>query len=93
MGSNQRALRYLTLISQFGINMLVPIFMCSFAGMYLDRKLGTNFFMILLFFVGALAGFRNIYRMSQRMLDADRKERKNKRDKRVLNERISDKSK
>lgn len=51
----------LTMITQFGINMLVPIFLCSFIGMYLDRKLGTSFIMILLFFVGALAGFRNVY--------------------------------
>lgn len=53
--------RSLALISQFGINMLVPIFLCSFLGIFLDRKLGTSFFMVILFFVGALAGFRNVY--------------------------------
>ena len=54
----------LSLITQFSINMLVPIFGCSFLGMFLDRKLGTGFCMIILFFVGALAGFRNVYRMA-----------------------------
>lgn len=73
------ALRYLTLISQFGINMLVPIFICSFAGMYLDRKLGTEFLMIVLFFVGALAGFRNIYILSLKMIREDEKTGKKKR--------------
>lgn len=51
----------LTMITQFGINMLVPIFLCSFIGIYIDRKVGTSYWMILLFFIGALAGFRNVY--------------------------------
>ena len=54
----------LMMVLQFSINMLVPIFGCSFLGMFLDRKLGTGFCMIILFFVGALAGFRNVYRMA-----------------------------
>lgn len=51
----------LTMITQFGINMLVPIFMCSFVGIWLDKKFDTSYWMVLLFFVGALAGFRNVY--------------------------------
>jgi len=61
----KKVMRSLTLITQFGINMIVPIFLCSFAGMYLDKWLGTSFCMVLLFFVGALAGFRNIYIMAK----------------------------
>lgn len=57
----------LTMITQFGINMLVPIFLCSFAGIYLDKKLGTSFFMVVFFFVGALAGFRNVYLFARRI--------------------------
>lgn len=60
----------LALITQFGINMLVPVFLCSFAGIWLDKKFGTSFWMILLFFVGALAGFRNIYIMAKRIYDS-----------------------
>ena len=88
MKKQARALRYLTLISQFGINMLVPIFMCSFAGIYLDRKLGTKFLMIVLFFVGALAGFRNIYVLALKMI---REDEKAGRKKRVVNERAVEK--
>ncbi len=58
----------LVLITQFGINMIVPIFLCFFAGIYLDKWLHTNFIAIILFFVGALAGFRNIYMMSKKSL-------------------------
>lgn len=59
--------RALALISQFGINMLVPIFLCSFVGMFIDRKAGTSYWMVLLFFVGALAGFRNVYIFARRI--------------------------
>ncbi len=61
--------RSLALISQFGINMLVPIFLCTFLGIYLDRKLGTSLLVVIFFFVGALAGARNIYRMSQKIFE------------------------
>lgn len=63
--------RSLAMITQFGINMLVPIFLCSFAGIFLDRLLHTSFLMVVLFFVGALAGFRNIYIFSRRIFNAD----------------------
>ena len=57
------------MIMQFGINMLVPIFLCSFAGMYLDRRFGTSFWMILLFFVGTLAGFTNVFRFARKIYE------------------------
>ena len=64
MKYHKNVYKALSIITQFSINMLVPIFGCSFLGMFLDRKLGTGFCMIILFFVGALAGFRNVYRMA-----------------------------
>lgn len=57
----------LALISQFGITMLVPIFLCAFIGWFLDEKLQTSYLFILFFFIGALAGFRNIYILSKKI--------------------------
>lgn len=57
----------LVMVTQFGINMLVPIFICSFLGIYLDRWLNTSYWMIILFFLGACAGFRNIYMFAKRV--------------------------
>lgn len=75
MGKNKKYKRSvyqsLAVISQFGINMLVPIFLCSFAGLFLDRKLGTAFCFVLLFFVGALAGFRNIYILAKKIYEGE----------------------
>lgn len=69
MKYNRNVYQALTMITQFGINMLVPVFLCSFAGMFLDRKFGTSFWMILLFFVGTLAGFTNVFRFAKRIYE------------------------
>lgn len=62
--------RSLMLITQFGVNMIVPIaFMCAL-GIYFDKKLGTWVFTIIFFFVGAIAGGQNVYRMAKRIYDA-----------------------
>jgi len=61
--------RSFALIMQFGINMLVPICLMSAFGIWLDKKLDTGFLVIILFFMGAMAGFRNIYIMSKQIYD------------------------
>lgn len=66
----------LMMISQFGINMLVPIFLCSFLGIAIDRKFGTSFWMVLLFFVGAAAGARNVFRFAKKIYDTPAETRK-----------------
>ncbi|MBQ8947093.1 MAG: AtpZ/AtpI family protein [Lachnospiraceae bacterium] len=67
-GKNVR--QSLVLITQFGIDMLVPIFLCSLAGYWLDRKAGTSWIFIVLFFVGAIAGARNVYRTARRITES-----------------------
>lgn len=73
---NRSVHKALAMITQFGINMLVPIFMCTFLGIFLDKKLGTSFLVIILFFVGAAAGFRNIMLMSRDIYGRDDKRRR-----------------
>lgn len=70
MKYNSSVFRSLTLISQFAIHMLVPIFMCSFAGYWLDQKLQTSFLFILFFFVGAIAGGRNVFVLAKKVYDS-----------------------
>lgn len=57
----------LAMVTQFGINMLVPIFLCSFLGWYLDEKLQTSWLFVALFFMGALAGFRNVFILAKKI--------------------------
>ena len=63
--------RSIVLITQFGINMLVPIGMMTALGIWLDGRFGTSFWTILLFFVGAIAGGQNVYRMAKAVYETD----------------------
>lgn len=60
--------RSLTLITQFGINMLVPIALMTALGIFLDQKFETGWITIVLFFVGAIAGGQNVWRMAKKGL-------------------------
>ncbi len=73
-GFDKSVAQALALVMQFGINMLVPICLMSALGIWLDRKLGTSFWMILLFIVGAAAGGQNVYRMARQVYEGDKKE-------------------
>ena len=73
---NRTVWQALTMITQFGVNMLVPIFLCSFAGMYLDRWLHTSVWTVALFFVGALAGFTNVFRFAKKIYETPARTRK-----------------
>ncbi len=58
----------LMLVTQLGVNMLVPIFLCLFVGQWLDKKLGTQFLTIIFIFIGILAAYRNFYVVLKPML-------------------------
>lgn len=61
--------RSFALVMQFGINMLVPICLLSALGIFLDQKFGTSYIMVILFFVGAIAGGQNVFRMAKNIYD------------------------
>ena len=42
-------------------------------GYWLDGRLGTQFFAVVLFFVGVLAGFGNIYRLARQIYQKKKK--------------------
>ncbi|MBE5906010.1 MAG: AtpZ/AtpI family protein [Lachnospiraceae bacterium] len=67
---NEQVTAY-TYLLQFSINMIVPIFACTFLGYWIDTQLGTSFVVILGFFFGALSGGTSIYRISKKMLHKD----------------------
>ena len=73
MKNNNDVFRSLSMISQFSIHILVPVCMCSYIGYLLDQKLGTSFLFIILFFVGALAGGRNVYLLAWKISNGKEK--------------------
>lgn len=63
----------LVLITQFGINMIVPILLCTGLGIFIERKTGMWIFIIPLFILGALAGVRNCYIAAKKIYESDDK--------------------
>ena len=72
---NRQVWNALMLVLQFGLNMIIPIFACTFAGIWLDKRLGTSWLVILFFFVGALAGFTGVWRMSKKLMKNEGRDR------------------
>lgn len=56
----------LAMISQVGISMIVPILLCTYAGVWLEKKFDFPFIVIMII-VGVLAGVRNVIAMVKRM--------------------------
>ncbi|MBO5372178.1 MAG: AtpZ/AtpI family protein [Lachnospiraceae bacterium] len=61
----------LVMITQFGINMVVPIFMCTLAGVWIGEKWNIPIIVLPLFILGALAGFRNVYIMAKKIFEQE----------------------
>lgn len=59
------------MVMQFGINMIVPILMCTMLGVYIGKKFDMLFIVAPLFVIGALAGFRNIYVMAKKIFEQE----------------------
>lgn len=62
----------LILIFQIGITMLVPIFMCTLAGTWIGERFHMKWIAVVAFFVGAAAGFQNVYRLVKRYLKEEK---------------------
>lgn len=71
MKNNRKVWMSLTLILQFGLNMIVPILLCTLAGVWLGEKYDIPIITVPLFIIGALAGFTNIFKMAKKIYGQD----------------------
>ena len=58
---NNKVIKALMLVTQLGISMMVPIFLCVLAGGFIDKKAGTGWVMPVFLLLGIAAAFRNVY--------------------------------
>lgn len=73
MDNNKKSVfRNLTLITQLGIHIMVPIALCVAIGVFIDKHFGT-YWVIPLMFLGMLAGGRNAYRLAMASVKEDEK--------------------
>ena len=66
--NNRIIVEAFSMVTQFTINMLVPIGVCVALGIWLGDKYDIDWIVIPLFFIGAAAGYNSIYRMVKKFL-------------------------
>ena len=69
MKKKNHVLQSLVMVTQFGINMLVPILLCTLLGVYIGEKFSIPIITVPLFIIGALAGFRNVFRLAKKIYE------------------------
>ena len=71
----RKTFQTLALITQLGLIMISSVGIASWIGVWLDRKLGTSFITVVMFFLGAIAGFQAVSRMVRKIFrDEDGKD-------------------
>ena len=76
MKNQKKVFQSLTLILQFGLNMIVPIVLCTMLGAWIGKKYDIPVITVPLFMMGALAGFTNIYKMAKKIYGLGKTDRK-----------------
>ncbi len=71
MKNKKKVFQAFTMVIQFSLNMLVPIVMCTLFGVWLGNKIHAPAIAVLFFFMGAFAGFRNIFIMAKKIYQDD----------------------
>ena len=61
-----------TMLSQIGISMMVPIFLCVWLGSFLDEKFGTAFLFPIFLILGFLSAIRNVYILTRTFYAKDK---------------------
>lgn len=74
VSQRKEVVRSFMLISHLGLTVMVPIFMCVIAGIFIDKRFGTST-LVWLLFLGIAAGIRNAYILLKGVLDENVKER------------------
>lgn len=79
MGYKKQVFRSLAMVTQLGLSVMTPIFLCIFAGYYVDTHFGMKT-MIFFLLLGVLAGGRCGYQMAKMTFLAGEKEDRKERE-------------
>lgn len=69
--NEKKVLQALSLVMQLGLNMIVPIFLCTMLGVWIGDRYGIPIVTVPLFLVGVLAGFTSIFKMVKKLYGRD----------------------
>ncbi len=73
MGYKKSVFRSLAMVTQLGLSILTPVFLCIFIGYQIDSRYGTRWMMPMLI-LGVLAGGRCAWVLAARILEQERRE-------------------
>lgn len=73
MGYKKSVFRSLAMVTQLGLSVMTPIFLCIFIGYQIDSRLGTSW-MIPLLILGVAAGGRMAWQLAGKVLEQERRE-------------------
>lgn len=62
----------LVMITQIGISMMVPIFLCLFLGIKMNQWFHTNWLVLIFLALGIGAAFRNVYHLTKNFYAKDK---------------------
>ena len=79
----------IVMITQLSINMLVPVFMCLFIGIWLDKQLGTGWLTLVFLILGIMASISSMFITLKTLLKGER-EKKDEAFKKQLDEQFKD---
>jgi len=70
-----KVMGYLSLVSQIGLIMAIPIFGSIFLGSWIDNKLEANGIILIIFILmGVYMSFRNLYTTVMKKIDSGKKD-------------------
>ena len=72
MKNNNDVKKGIIMITQVGLTMLVPIFLCIFIGYQLDHYFQTEFWLLIFLILGIMAAFRNVYVLTKQFYAKDK---------------------
>ncbi len=75
MNRNTSPLRYLILVTQVGFSVIVPTVLMTLLGIWLDKKLGTHFLVIIGVVLGIAGGVTAAWHFIRRFMPENDKER------------------
>jgi F0F1-type ATP synthase assembly protein I len=73
MRHKKSVMRSFMMVTQLGISVMVPVFVCILAGYYIDRFAGTKLTLFFMF-LGFLAGGLNAYKLAKATLAVNERE-------------------
>lgn len=74
MKNNRTIWKSLMMITQVGLSMITPIFICVFIGLKLDQWFQTQYWFLIMLFLGVLSAFRSVYMLTKRFYSKDLKQ-------------------